>query len=346
MIHVVSFSGGRTSARLVYLMEQKRQKEGWEVVYIYMDTGAEHPKTYDFIRNVVKHFGIDLICLRLLADTPLNSSNHYEVVSPNEIEFDLKPWYQMIQKYDTPMFNMPFCTDRMKTEINKNYCNDRFGRGNYVTWLGMRRDEPSRVFGMKVTNELKKILGGNQQALIDVLDACYLGDSEHVKQEIEHLSGTNVTSELAELAWIAANEKQYRGQKLRYMAAITDDSKEDVINWWSRQPFDLGIPEHLGNCVFCVKKGLNKVALAAKDEPELARKMIEMIYSPGRRILEKRLPTPFDQMYRKRTTLEGVIKMYEHEEAEDIRARLKGYKADDSECSESCEAYAETGGAL
>ncbi|AUR93167.1 phosphoadenosine phosphosulfate reductase family protein [Vibrio phage 1.184.A._10N.286.49.A5] len=44
MINVVSFSGGRTSAYLVHLMEQKRKLEGWDVRYLFMDTGAEHPR--------------------------------------------------------------------------------------------------------------------------------------------------------------------------------------------------------------------------------------------------------------------------------------------------------------
>jgi 3'-phosphoadenosine 5'-phosphosulfate sulfotransferase (PAPS reductase)/FAD synthetase len=35
-------------------MEQRR-RTGWPVQYIFMDTGAEHPKTYEFIRNIVKH---------------------------------------------------------------------------------------------------------------------------------------------------------------------------------------------------------------------------------------------------------------------------------------------------
>ncbi|EKO8531682.1 phosphoadenosine phosphosulfate reductase family protein, partial [Escherichia coli] len=47
--HVVSFSGGRTSAYLVHLMEQRR-KAGENVHYILMDTGCEHPLTYRFIR--------------------------------------------------------------------------------------------------------------------------------------------------------------------------------------------------------------------------------------------------------------------------------------------------------
>ena len=73
MKHVVSFSGGRTSAYLAYVMEQKRRNDGWDVSYVFMDTGAEHPKTYEFVKNVVEHFGIELTCLRTRADTPLVS---------------------------------------------------------------------------------------------------------------------------------------------------------------------------------------------------------------------------------------------------------------------------------
>ncbi|EJN3583877.1 phosphoadenosine phosphosulfate reductase family protein, partial [Escherichia coli] len=55
--HVVSFSGGRTSAYLILLMEQRR-KAGENVHYIFMDTGCEHPLTYRFIREVVKFWDI------------------------------------------------------------------------------------------------------------------------------------------------------------------------------------------------------------------------------------------------------------------------------------------------
>ncbi|MDW5304528.1 hypothetical protein R7J46_19500, partial [Acinetobacter baumannii] len=53
-------------------------------------------------------------------------------------------------------------------------------------------------------------------------------------------------------------KKQKAG--FRYLAEISDFTKEDVLDWWEQQPFDLAITEHLGNCVFCIKKHLNKVA--------------------------------------------------------------------------------------
>ena len=49
---VVSFSGGRTSAYLVWLTKNL----GMNAKYVFMDTGAEHPKTYEFVRNVSRNF--------------------------------------------------------------------------------------------------------------------------------------------------------------------------------------------------------------------------------------------------------------------------------------------------
>ena len=54
-------------------------------------------------------------------------------------------------------------------------------------------------------------------------------------------------------------------------------------------PFDLKIKEHLGNCVLH-KKGINKIALAAKDEPQLADKFIKMINMDDVRIV----PEPYN----------------------------------------------------
>ena len=43
--------------------------------------------------------------------------------------------------------------------------------------------------------------------------------------------------------------------------------KQDVIEWWSKQAFDLNIPEWLGNCVNCYKKSTKKLALSYRDYP-------------------------------------------------------------------------------
>jgi hypothetical protein len=44
--------------------------------------------------------------------------------------------------------------------------------------------------------------------------------------------------------------------------------KQDVLDWWSQQEFDLEIPEHLGNCVWCWKKSFKKLATVYREHPE------------------------------------------------------------------------------
>ncbi len=47
-----------------------------------------------------------------------------------------------------------------------------------------------------------------------------------------------------------------------------DVDKEDVLDWWEDQEFDLEIPEHMGNCVWCWKKSYIKLATVMKEKPE------------------------------------------------------------------------------
>ena len=142
-VHVVSLSGGESSGYLVELMEDKRINHGWDVHYIFMDTGAEHPKTYEFIKNIVRYWGIKLVCIRAKVNPEFNIGVSYSLVDIEDLKPDLQPWIDMVAKYGTPTINTPYCTSRLKTEPHDKYCDEVFGRGNYVTWLGIRYQQES-----------------------------------------------------------------------------------------------------------------------------------------------------------------------------------------------------------
>lgn len=281
---VISFSGGRTSAYLVHLKPNAH--------YIFMDTGAEHPATYEFIRNIVKYWNIQLTCLRVVVNPEMNKGGDYKVIGLEDLKQDLEPWREMVTKYGAPAFDMPYCTARMKTEPFEKYCSDVYGKGNYTRWLGIRVDEPKRL-------------------PIDLLETLDLPI---------HARAT------------------HRKDGFNYLADISHFTKDDVLDWWEDQPFDLGIPEHLGNCTFCIKKGLNKVALAAMDEPEQAIKFIEVtegdhVRTEGRKHNHKR-------MFRQRLHLSDVIEMYKDHSRDELFKALKSSKRYESgSCSESCEAF-------
>lgn len=274
MINVISFSGGRTSAYMVYVMEKMRVKgEISDVHYVFMDTGAEHPKTYEFIRNCVDHFGIHLRCIRTQISMDFGTGPTYREVSLDECKHDLQPWIEMTQKYGTPYTHGAFCTDRMKTAPYKKFCDDNFGSKNYITWLGIRSDETRRI---------------------------------------------NLARE-----------------RYRYLAEISPMTKSGINGWWSEMPFDLGIEDYLGNCVFCLKKGDNKIAAAMRAEPEMAQEFNEMlsrddVRTPG----NKKEPNP--NIYRNALSMQDIENTYSHVPTEYLSQRMKAGRGN---CEESCEVF-------
>ena len=273
MKKVVSFSGGRTSAYLCKLMIEGFGREN--VDFVYMDTGAEHPKTYEFIRNVNAEFKLNLVCLRIEFSDTLGVGNSYNEVSIDNIKYDLNPFSEMMIKYGSPYIGGMFCTDRMKLTSFKKYCDNAYGKNNYETWLGIRSDEPNRLTSKK---------------------------------------------------------------GIRYMAEITDAEKGDVLDFWSEMPFDLEIPEWLGNCVFCPKKSNLKLAAAQRDEPELYLQWLDMLYSDTVRVDDK--TGHWSKMYRGNQSLEQLIATFDGSTGDEIKGRIRGSKSTETgSCSESCEVF-------
>lgn len=53
-------------------------------------------------------------------------------------------------------------------------------------------------------------------------------------------------------------------------------TKSDVLSWWKQQPFDLQVNEPYGNCDCCFLKGKGKLAIIAKEKPELLNWWIQI----------------------------------------------------------------------
>ena len=269
---VVSFSGGRTSAYLCSLIKKMHT----DAVFVFMDTGAEHPATYDFVRQCNNYFGLNLVCLRAKVSQEQGIGVGYEIIDIADIGHNLNVWRDMLEKYSTPYVHGAFCTKNFKTTPFEKYANNLWGRGNYHTILGIRVDEPKRL-------------------------------------------------------------KPRNG--FSYLADISDFEKQDVLDWWAKMPFNLQIPEHLGNCVFCIKKGVNKIALAAKDEPKLASEFMKVVEGKEVKLIPSRTISP-EFMYRNNMSLRSIIELYE-EMPRDQLAKTVRSTFETGSCSESCEAFAE-----
>ena len=90
----------------------------------------------------------------------------------------------------------------------------------YMTWIGIRLDEPKRLSGKTK---------GKQSKYYPLAD----NFSKYVINNID----------------------------LRC-------NKQDVLDFWEEMPFDLDLPEHLGNCVDCHKKSFKKLKMVYDDMGE------------------------------------------------------------------------------
>lgn len=212
----------------------------------------------------------------------------------------------------------------MKEETHDKYCNDKYGKGNYETWLGIRADEPRRVIGEHLG--IKWVSRGLSAYDLTIT-------LQHIELNHPVINGIgDIYKDIQDFI----NKKI--DKNIRFMTEACDAEKEDVLNWWDNQPFDLDIPEWLGNCVFCFKKSDLKIAAAAHDEPELYQEWLEMIDSATERSEQERISRHV--MYRKKRRIEQVIATFDGSTGDEIKARMRGAKhLDTGSCSESCEVF-------
>jgi hypothetical protein len=144
---------------------------------------------------------------------------------------------------------------------------------------------------------------------------------------------------------------KYKELGLCYPLAFWNPTtKEQVRHWWAAQPFDLEVPEHLGNCVTCWKKSDRKLMTIAKHEPErfdFMRRMEQEHALSGEQVFDDEgLPIP-RRWFRKYRTCDDIIassKQHFVEFKDEMPALQLGIfdELDESGgCSESCDIYSD-----
>jgi len=206
---ISNFSGGRTSGYLTHRLLQ--QKDQWkEIIVIFANTGCEHEKTLEFIKNCDDRFNFQTHWIEADINIHKGKGTKAKIVDFKTASRDGKPFESYISKYSIPCTISPSCSRELKEYPIKSYIRDNLGlkKQDYVHAIGIRSDEQKRVS----------------------------------KSAAEH--------------------------NLIYPLLNWNIDKDDVLDWWESQNFDLEIPEHLGNCVWCWKKSFKKLMTIMVEEPE------------------------------------------------------------------------------
>ncbi len=141
---VISFSGGRTSA---YMLWRILQAHGGTlpdgVVVCFANTGREMPATLDFVRDCGAAWSVRIHWLEYRW-TPGNPT--VVEVSHNSASRDGEPFAAMLQsKSMLPNPVARFCTVELKIRAQKRFLRQHYGWTHWTNVVGLRADEPGRV---------------------------------------------------------------------------------------------------------------------------------------------------------------------------------------------------------
>ena len=147
----ISFSGGRTSA---YMLYQVLQAHGGKMpdngIVCFANTGKEEEATLKFVNDCSVNWGVPIIWLEYQSENPKFKIVDYASASRNG-----EPFAELITKRQyLPNAVARFCTSELKVlPIDKYF--KSIGVNEYETLVGIRADEPRRVAKMRLNKDVK-----------------------------------------------------------------------------------------------------------------------------------------------------------------------------------------------
>jgi len=159
---VISFSGGRTSAYMLWKILEAHDGQLPEFAKVcFANTGKEMPETLDFVRDCGEKWGVDIVWLeRFVSRLPKEEqtgrrkfNNKTKVVDYQSASRNGEPFRAMVEaKGFAPNPVARFCTVDLKimaiSEYLRNTCDFEIP---YVGYIGIRADEPRRAVKMNGT---------------------------------------------------------------------------------------------------------------------------------------------------------------------------------------------------
>lgn len=277
---LVCRSGGRTSEFMYkWLLENKSDE--YKIVGIFANTGWEHHKTLEFVNNNDidnrNKFGVEPVWLEAVVHEGRKSCTHkvvtYETASRNR-----EPMIEVFKKYGVANKAYPHCTRELKENPIHDYVE------NVLGWSNTKAGKISNV-----TMEFSGEIWHKEFSAYSTALGIRIDEPRRLKESITPQNKV----------YPLANWHPEQPDKL------------DILDWWEEQEFDLGIPEHLGNCVGCFRKSDRKCMKAYRDAPEqFINTMEKDMGHIGPNKINKKFSNQPRTMYRSYKTCDDVIQMF------------------------------------
>lgn len=140
---VISFSGGRTSAYMLWRVLQSNGGLPSEAIVCFANTGKEEQATLEFVRDCEANWGVQITWLEYRPTLSFTTVN-FDTASKKGEPFEMIAEHRKM----LPNTRARFCTAELKVRTMSRYLKST-GWTDWNNMIGIRADEPSRFFKMK-----------------------------------------------------------------------------------------------------------------------------------------------------------------------------------------------------
>lgn len=256
---MVTVSGGRSSAMMARHIQTSEKYKDFDKVYIFANTGQERLETIYFLKNIVKHWGIDLKIVEAIGSDIMGVGINYKLVDFDSLSMDSEPFEAVVRHKNKGIFDglpnqeSPYCSEGLKTIPCKKLCDEIFGVNNYVKAIGYRlEDMPRRITFAEAKEDKSRIfpLLTDFEAPVGNLELNRWWNKQPFKLSIHGKLGN------CELCWKKSDKTLI--DNIRYGSGS--------VEWWQKKEIEYG------NTAFRGRKSINDLIKMSQQPftPELA----------------------------------------------------------------------------
>lgn len=138
----VSVSGGRTSMMMARFIQIHCGAHA-DLLFVFANTGEEHPRTLEFVNECDKSWGLGIIWLEAVIHPGRKGTTH-KIVTFETASRNGEPFQAMIEKFGIPNKSFPHCNRELKLRPLQHYIKS-IGWKDARVAIGIRADEPKRL---------------------------------------------------------------------------------------------------------------------------------------------------------------------------------------------------------
>lgn len=184
---VISFSGGRTSAYMLFhVLQAHGGKLPEDVKVCFANTGKEMPQTLDFVHACGERWGVPIVWLEYNPQ----KEHKVEIVNYQTASRNGEPFDRVIEaRQFLPNPVTRFCTAEMKIRTMYRYAYRILGWKHWINAVGLRADEPRRVAKIRNQRERWETIAPLAEAGVTVADIGTFWQAQPFDLELPNING-------------------------------------------------------------------------------------------------------------------------------------------------------------